>query len=268
MTALGSPPGMGAIYIGKNTVMDSFNKTSVFTKDAEIGFSTGSRAPLNAPTAGPGPGAYDIKTTLGKVMESNIKSPCQFTLRGREKFGDPNERALSKTFANEPGPGNYDLTDKFLGGANARRSGFPKGLIPREKQHLSPGPGSYKPAESMGKQSLSTKKAAVTSGFPLAPRPGMAIQGGSTVGPGEYKGANIAACEPQVDSRKLTSGSIKFGTGYRKGVSTHKSDLSEPSPGPGTYALPGGVATTARGTPFRNSPAAQLSGRNKFGSPW
>jgi hypothetical protein len=36
-------------------------------------------------------------------MESNIKSPCQFTLRGREKFGDPNERALSKTFANEPG---------------------------------------------------------------------------------------------------------------------------------------------------------------------
>jgi hypothetical protein len=32
MTALGSPPGMGAIYIGKNTVMDSFNKTSVFTK--------------------------------------------------------------------------------------------------------------------------------------------------------------------------------------------------------------------------------------------
>jgi hypothetical protein len=69
----------------------------------------------------------------------------------------------------------------------------------------------------------------------------MAIQGGSTVGPGEYKGANIAACEPQVDSRKLTAGSIKFGTGYRKGVSTHKSDLSEPSPGPGTYPLPGGM---------------------------
>ncbi len=32
MTGLGSPSGMGAIYIGKNTVMDSFNKTSVFTK--------------------------------------------------------------------------------------------------------------------------------------------------------------------------------------------------------------------------------------------
>jgi hypothetical protein len=75
----------------------------IILKDAEIGFSTGSRAPLSAPTAGPGPGAYDIKTTLGKIMESNIKSPCQFTLRGREKFGDPNERALSKTFANEPG---------------------------------------------------------------------------------------------------------------------------------------------------------------------
>ena len=92
-----------AIFMPKKTVMDAFNKSSVFTKDAEIGFSTGSRPPLSAPTAGPGPGAYAIKTTMGKIMESNIKSPCQFTLRGRERFGDPNERALSKTAANEPG---------------------------------------------------------------------------------------------------------------------------------------------------------------------
>ena len=55
------------------------------------------------PTPGPGPGAYPIKTTLGKLLESNIKSPCQFTLRGRTKFGDPNEKSLSKTTANEPG---------------------------------------------------------------------------------------------------------------------------------------------------------------------
>lgn len=92
-----------ATFMPKKTVMDAFNKTSVYNKDAEIGFSTGSRPPLNAPTAGPGPGAYVIKSTMNKVMESNIKSPCQFTLRGREKFGDPNERALSKTCANEPG---------------------------------------------------------------------------------------------------------------------------------------------------------------------
>lgn len=90
-------------FMPKKTVMDAFNKTSVYNKDAEISFSTSSRPPLNPPTVGPGPGAYVIKSTMSKVMESNIKSPCQFTLRGREKFGDPNERALSKTCANEPG---------------------------------------------------------------------------------------------------------------------------------------------------------------------
>ena len=55
------------------------------------------------PTPGPGPGAYPIKSTLGKLMESHIKSPSQFTLRGRTKFGDPNEKSMSKTTANEPG---------------------------------------------------------------------------------------------------------------------------------------------------------------------
>ena len=45
------------------------------------------------------------------------------------------------------------------------------------------------------------------------------------VGPGEYTGANVAACAPQVHSRKVTCGSIKFGTGYRKGANSRKMDL-------------------------------------------
>jgi len=36
-----------------------------------------------------------------------------------------------------------------------------------------------------------------------------------------------------------------------------KQDLSEPTPGPGAYTLP----------KFK-TPAATMSGRNKFGSPW
>jgi Sperm-tail PG-rich repeat len=200
-------------------------------------------------------------------MESHIESPCQFSLRGREKFGDPNLKALSKTTANEPGPAQYNITDRFLGGTNPRKSGFPKAAPPRDKAALAPGPGSYKPLYSMGKQVLSTKHAATVPAFPVAPRPGMEITGGSTVGPGEYL-PGPAACEPQVDSRRRTAGCIKFGTGYKKGSNQEKPDLSEPSPGPGSYMLPGGVATKAKGTPFRNSPAATISGRNKFGSPW
>lgn len=87
----------------KRTVMDAFNKTSWFEKEPEITFGTGSRPPLNNPSGGPGPGAYPIKTTMAKLAESHIKSPCQYTLRSRTKFGDPNERALSKTSASEPG---------------------------------------------------------------------------------------------------------------------------------------------------------------------
>ena len=140
------------------------------------------------------------------------------------------------------GPGHYDLTGKFISGKDPRHIVFPKGAIPKDKSGMGPGPGSYKPLESMGKQVLSTKHAATVlshslvllthhthslaylfiqvPGFPKADRPTMVPPGTSDVGPGEY-GPFRAACEPQVDSRKVTCGSIKFGTGYRKGTSTH-----------------------------------------------
>ena len=45
-------------------------------------------------------------------------------------------------------------------------------------------------------------------------------------------------------------------------------DTAEPFPGPGSYVIPGGISTSAKGAPYRNSPAAALSGRTKFGSPF
>lgn len=248
------------------TVMDAFNKASFFREEPKIGFGSGSRPPLSTPTLGPGPGAYQIKTTMGKIMESHIASPCQFSLRGRTKFGDPNEKSMNKTTSNEPGPGQYDLTGKFLAGENPRKSGFPKGGFQKDKGNMGPGPGSYKPLESMGKQVVSTKRTSDSMVFSKADRPSMAIPGDNP-GPGQYKPAP-AACEPQVQSTKQTCGSIVFGTGYKRGKVTVPFDFSEPSPGPGSYQLPGGIATRAKGSPFRDSPAATMSGRNKFGSPF
>jgi hypothetical protein len=37
---------------------------------------------------------------------------------------------------------------------------------------------------------------------------------------------------------------------------------------PGSYSIPGGIGTKTRGSPYRDSPTAILSGRTKFGSPW
>lgn len=83
--------------------MEAFKQTSWVIKDPEVKFGTGTRPPLNNPNGGPGPGAYVIKSTMGKVMESHIRAPSQFSIRGRTKFGDPNEKAISKTAASEPG---------------------------------------------------------------------------------------------------------------------------------------------------------------------
>ncbi len=249
------------------TVMDAYKQTSGVRNPYEIGFGTAPRPSMAAAGGGPGPGAYPIKSTLGKLPESTIDNPLEFSLRGRTKFGDPNERVMSKTSKNDPGPGQYDLYGKFLGGETPRVTGFPKGGLPKDKAFLGPGPGSYKVAEAMGKQCLSTKPGAVVPGFSKAERPSMEVKSGAETGPGEYK-SGPAACEPQVLSSRPTCATIKLGTGYRKGGRMRKRDLSDPAPGPGSYTLPGGVATKAKGSPYRDSPAATMSGRNKFGSPW
>ena len=140
------------------TVMDAYKKSSFSSSTAEIGFGTGARPSPMAASGGPGPGSYPIKTTLGAVMESNINNPLKFSLRGRVKFGDPNEKSMDKSVA--PGPGQYDLDGKYMGGTNPRRSGFTKGDLPQNKAAMGPGPGSYECAQSMGKQALSTKPGA------------------------------------------------------------------------------------------------------------
>jgi hypothetical protein len=182
------------LAVPRLTVMDAFNKTSYFKKEPEIGFGTGSRPPLMVPTSTPGPGAYQLKSTLNKTLDSSIKSPEQYTIRSRHNFGDPNLKALSKTTANEPGtqnknslsplmflgPGQYKIANKFVNGTNSPMYSFPKSRLPSDKALLAPGPGQYDVPGSLGKQPLSTKEKAREPGFPLADRPTLIAPGLST----------------------------------------------------------------------------------------
>ena len=249
------------------TEMDSFNSSSYYKKQPEILFGTGSRPPMYNPNNTPGPGTYPYKSTLGKQMITDLQTPCQFSLRSRQKFGDPNEKSLNKTAAAEPGPGSYTLTGKFLSGRNPRNIKFPNGTEPADKNVMGPGPGSYKTPEAMGYQIESAKTNPGRIPFGSEERKGMAVVGASDVGPGEY--SNIkSACEIQVESTKITSGKIKFGTGYKKFKNEKKLDMKEPSPGPGSYRLPGGLGTVGKGQPYPNSRTVSMSGRNKFGDPF
>ena len=159
--------------IPRRTEMDAYKFSSFCTKPPEIGFGTGTRPPLCNPTGGPGPGSYPLKTTMGRQLISNLRTPSQFTIKGRTKFGDPNEKTMNPAAKDEPGPAAYDLTGKFLAGKDPRRIIFPKAKPFQEKAALSPGPGSYEPMVSMGKQVLSTKVQNLSVPFGKAERGGL-----------------------------------------------------------------------------------------------
>lgn len=127
-------------------------------------------------------------------------------------------------------PCQYDTTGKFVSGKNPRKIAFPKAAPIRNKTQLTPGPGSYRPSQSIGKQVLSTKPQPMIMSFPKADRPTLIPPGTTDIGPGEYKPPS-AACEVQSDSRKPTCATIKFGEGYRPGQASKKFDFAEPAPG-------------------------------------
>lgn len=82
----------------------------------------------------------------------------------------------------------------------------------------------------MGRQVLSVYPALPSTVFTSSKKDHSFSGSVMQVGPGEYD-PPPGACEPQVDSRKRTCGSIKFGKGYRKGTGITKMNLGEPSPG-------------------------------------
>mmetsp|Transcript_859 Transcript_859/g.2287 ORF Transcript_859/g.2287 Transcript_859/m.2287 type:complete len:273 (-) Transcript_859:112-930(-) len=252
----------------KRTVIDSYNSTR--RSAPQIGFGTSTRPPLNdAGSDAPGPGAYRIKSTLlGNTPDSRIKSTPQFSLRGREKFGSPDGKAIDPTTVLEPGPGHYKtrmLNDRER---KAPAYSFPKGSHPKMKSKFGPAPGSYNIVGAMGPQPLSTRTSKPAASFGKGSRPELLQQSTADVGPGEY-GTGISACFKQVDSRKRTCSSLKFGTGTRVPKASSKERRAiDRQPGPGQYKLPSGLCGGGSAYPYRSSPKASMSGRENFMSPF
>jgi|TARA_B100001996_G_scaffold80109_1_gene59050 hypothetical protein len=248
-----------------HAIIDAFNATRRSSPSYQFGSAIRPRLSEAEPT--PGAGAYSIKTTiLGNVPDSKIHSAPQFSLRSREKFGNPMLRSLDADTAREPGPGWYSPKQVNPKDDNAPKYSFPKGHFIKDKARLSPGPGAYVIPSSVGKQVLSTKFNNNGMGFGQGERPPL-LRTHNDVGPGEY-GAGISACKKQVDSRKRTSGFVKFSRCARDKMSSMASTGEHDLPGPGTYQLPSGLCGSGSSYPFRSAPKSSLSGREKFGSPF
>lgn len=119
--------------------MEAFNKSSYYKAEPAIGFGTSARLSMNFTDPSPGPGAYPAKSTMFRQFNSSIRNPPEYSMKSRQKFGDPYLRALDKTTAKEPGPGHYNTIDKFISGSSPRKSGFPRAGFPVDKTQVAPG---------------------------------------------------------------------------------------------------------------------------------
>lgn len=247
------------------SVIDAFKATKL--SSPSYPFGTATRPRLSDAEDTPGAGAYSIKTTvLGKVPDSKIRSAPQFSLRSRQAFGGV---LATKADSDQlPGPGWYTPQMTNPNERHSAKHSFPKGQArSNKKMEHGPGPGTYSAQSSVGRQVLSTKRNRPGIGFGTGERPPLLCLR-CDIGPGEY-GGGIAACEKQVDSRKKTSGFVKFSQSARSSeASLLAQDHANMLPGPGTYRLPSGLCGGGASYPFRAAPKPSLSGREKFGSPF
>lgn len=254
-------PRTGATNTNREMI-ESFNATQ--EAPPLFRFGTSMRAALHSNEATPGPGTYSTKTvTLGPVMQSTVKSQPSYSLRGREKFGNPMLKAVDPTTTLEPGPGHYRPRIVNPIESHAPEFSFPKSSWMRDKNMMAPGPGAYRSATSVGSQVLSTKRNALKCEFGTSNRPPLLLVS-TEVGPGQYS-APPDACDKQTDSRKKTVPMVKFGKGARGSIITMS---TENAPGPGDYNLQPALCGGGSSYTMRSAPKCSMSGRNKFGSPF
>jgi len=251
----------------QRAVMDAFRATQ--PRDPECPFGTSMRQPLNPDLGVPGPGEYTVKGVVAqRVIDSRVRSGPMFSLRGREKFGNPMLKAVDTTTQMEPGPGHYRPRVVNPNERNAPEFSFPKQVPPRDKKKMAPGPGEYEMPSSVGPQVLSTKRNNLKPSFGSGSRPPL-LMVSSEVGPGQYK-AGPESTGSQLDSRKRTGPRVKFGTGgrHKAPIGSRDPAADADAPGPGEYQLAPALGGSGPTYIYKAAPRCSLSGRNKFGSPF
>ncbi|CAK4085276.1 unnamed protein product [Aphanomyces euteiches] len=213
----------------------------------------------------PGPGAYQVPTTIGKPVVSTIRSAPACSISGREKFGSTSDLKLA---ASCPGPGDYTPHIVNPNERNAPQFSlgkkWTKGIV--DSSAKSPGPGAYDTPESLlnTRTVLSTSKHATASSFPKDNRKPLLDTSSADVGPGQYDTGNVAVGK-QVVSTVTNSAAYSFSVVGRSKAPVGARMSHDASPAPNAYKHKDAVGTQVLST-YKSAPKCSMSGRTKFGS--
>lgn len=253
-------PSAGATYAGFNDIKsscgDQVDSRKVTAPVTVFGTSTRPRTTNGAKS--PGPGAYQIPSSIGKPVLSTMQQAPACSISGREKFGSTSD---SKLTANTPGPGDYNSVI-----VNPREPAAPSYSLGKKWTSLSgmkkaPGPGAYEAATTIGRTVLSTQKSNPMPAFTKVERKPLGQSNAADVGPGQYS-VVVAAVGKQPISTLTSAAAYSFGTEVRSKSPTRTSDSV---PGPNSYQNKSSVGLQVESV-YRTAPKCSMSGRTKFGS--
>ncbi|KAG3080769.1 hypothetical protein PI124_g19315 [Phytophthora idaei] len=232
--------------------VDSRKATAPYTV-----FGSGTRPRTHNGSKSPGPGAYQIPSSIGKPVLSTMTQAPSCSISGREKFGSTADLKSSAKF---PGPGDYSTSI-----VNPRERAAPsyslgKKWSPMAGDKKFPGPGAYESSPTIGRTVLSTQKSNPVSSFPKVERKPLRASSAADVGPGQY-GVVVEAVGRQAISTVSSAAAFSFGTEARSKTGRSAADAM----GSKYYDPRSSVGTQVEST-YRSAPKCSMSGRTKFGS--
>lgn len=220
-------------------------------------FGSGTRQRMASGAKSPGPGSYQIPSSIGKPVLSTMAQAPSCSISGREKFGSTADLNASAKF---PGPGDYATNIINPRERVAPSYSLGKKWSPTAGEKKFPGPGAYETPSTIGRTVLSTQKSNPVSSFPKVERKPLRTSSAADVGPGQYA-VVVESVGRQAVSTISSAAAFSFGTESRNKTSGLVSDLN----GSKYYDPRSSVGTQVEST-YRSAPKCSMSGRTKFGS--